>query len=288
MTNDKKDKRIEFRLNGEIKDELKVLASNVGLNLSDYLRNQVEGLVNRSDILMSIADQYKQDTDNLELFLEFDEIENIGKSDKDEIIYHCKICKPNTILIKFTRKSNKFQSSFDVLKFGKGLLKCGEILYLSADSSSFYDTAFLRCLEFSYKIQVLNIEVIALTRGDYATITRSVLIADKVISKISEYHINLSNLDIMMLRIHCVISQSDQIRRMNTVYSLKTTLFFIYLNSSEEKALKYYEYKKFRGYKNFKSRAFELYKREYKAMYELNNLNRDKFNQILIYLMSTR
>lgn len=283
-----KNARIEFRLNSETKEELKTLANSVDLNLSDYLRNKVEGLVNRSDILMSIAEQYNQDRDDLELFLETDEIDDIGKDDKDQIIYHCKICKAKPILIKFTRKSNKFQSKIDILKLGKSMLKCDEILYLAVNSSSFYDTAFLRCLEFAYKIQVLNIEIIALTRSEYETITRSILIADKVVSKVAEYHISLVGIDIMMLRIACVLYQNNQIRRMNTQYSLKTTLFYIYLNTGEQEALNYYEYKKVKGYKNFKSRAFELYKREYKALYELNNLNRDKFNRILRYLMSTR
>ena len=168
------------------------------------------------------------------------------------------------------------------------MLKCDEILYLAVGSSSFYDTAFLRCLEFAHSIDISIVDVIALTRSEYETITRSVLIADKVISKALEYHISLKGLDIMMLRIHCVISQNAQIRRMNTRFYQKTRLFWIFLHSGEEKAKQFYEWKKTKGYKKFKTRAFDIYKREYKALYELNNLDTDKFRFALQYLISTR
>jgi hypothetical protein len=287
MSNNKEE-RIYFRIDKDIKEELKELSSNANFTLSEYLRNQITSLVNRKDIIESLVEQYQEQELKLDMFIEESEIDNIGSNDKDEIIYHCSECKIKTNKLKFTRKSNKFQSSFDVLKFGKGLLNCGEVLYLAVGSSSFYDTAFLRAIEYSFKERINLIEVIALTRSNYETITRSVLIADKVISKTSEYHISLQGIDIMMLRIYCVISQSEQIRRMNTTHSLKTNLFNLYLNCGEEKALWYYENRKLKGYKNFNDRAFELYKREYKALYELNNLDQNKFNQILKYLINTR
>lgn len=283
-----KESHIQIRIETDLKDKLKVIAKANNLNLSNYLRNSVEQIVNREDVLNAISNGNNAEQEELALFLENDEINDIGKTAKDEIISHCKECKPKTRLIKFTRKSSKFQSSFDVLKFGRGMLKCGEILYLAVNSSSFYDTAFLRCLEFAYSINIKQIEVIALTRSEYETITRSVLIADKVISKALEYHISLKGIDIMMLRIACVMYQNAQIRRMNTIFSLKTWLFWVFLHSNEETAMLYYERRKAEGYKKFKSRPFELYKREYKALYELNNLDRDKFRFALKYLIMNR
>ena len=44
-----------------------------------------------------------------------------------------------------------------------------------------------------------------------------------------------------MLRIACVLYQNNQVRRMNTKYSNKTSLFWVYLKYGEQKARKYYE-----------------------------------------------
>lgn len=288
MSNNNLTSRIEFRIDTDIKNELIDTANQCGLNLSDYLRNSVSTLVNKKEVLLSIVQDYQDLENQIELFMEETEIETLS-NEKDEIIYHCDNCKDLAILLlKFTRKSNVYQSDFNTKKFGKALLKCGEILYLAVGSSSFYDTAMLRAIEYAYTNKIGAIEILAITRSEYETMTRSVLIADKIISKIADYHISLVGLDIMMLRIACVLYQNNQIRRMNTVYSFKTSLFWIYLNFSEEKAEKYYQLKKDRDYKNFKDRSFEIYKREYKAMYELNNLNRDKFRYVLIYLMNSR
>lgn len=283
-----KKSKIEFRIETDLKDQIMELANQSGLYLSDYLRNSISSLVNRKDVLLEIVDDYQQLQDNIELFMNETEIKTV-ESDKDEIVYHCKRCQPLAFLVmKFTRKSDKFQSKFNVGKFGRGLLKCGEVLYLAVGSSSFYDTAFLRAIEYANKSNIAIIEILALTRSEYETITRSVLIADKVASKISEYHISLKGLDIMMLRIHCVISQNDQIRRMNTTYSNKTSLFWVFLNFGEEKAKTYYQLFKNRGYDKFIERSFEVYKREYKALYELNNLDKDKFRFALSYLMESK
>lgn len=264
------------------------IANISGLRLSEYLRNSVSTLVNKKEVLMEIVQDYQELQNTLELFMTETELTMV-ESGKDEIIYHCDKCNDLPIeLVKFTRKSDEFQSKFNVRHFGRALLKCGEVLYLAVGSSSFYDTAFLRCVEYAHKSNISIIEILALTRSEYETITRSVLIADKVISKVSDYHISLKGIDIMMLRIACVLYQNNQIRRMNTQYSFKTSLFWVYLNFGENKAIKYYQLKKSLKYKNFNDRSFEIYKREYKALYELNNLNKEKFRYILIYLMGTR
>lgn len=282
-----KTKYQQTRLSNELKQELDDLVSKTGINLSEVIRNHLSSLVNRKDQLIEIVNDYETLENNVEMFLdETEETDIKTKKSKDELIYHCGNCRNNVHLLKYTRKSDKFQSHFNVRKFGRDMLTCGEMLYLSVGSSSFYDTSFIRSIDFSQSIGVSEIEVLALTRSQYETITRSVVIADKTVNKLIDSHISLKGLDIMMFRIACVMFQDNQVRRMNTKYSLKTRLFWIALNHGLDKAEWFFNFHKERGYKNFNDRSFNTYEREYKALYELNNLNKAKFRFHLIFLLA--
>lgn len=289
QTKEKKTEIVPIRVTVAFKEELTKL-SNLGVNVSNETRKYLETLVNRVDDITSTIDLLEELDNSVQMFLEYEDNEEITSSKAvDEIIYHCSDCKDKVVLVKSTRKSDKFQSKFNVKKFGKKFLKCGECLYLSVGSSSFYDIAFLRCIEFTKSIGVIRIEVLALTRSHYETITRSVLIADKVIQALIDNHISLVGMDIMMLRISSVMYEQAQVRRMNTQYSLKTKLFHIMLNDTMDKAKEFYEYHRdIKKYSNFKKRVFETYKREYRALYELNNLDKDKFEFHLQYLLAQK
>lgn len=277
---------IQFRLGSDLKKELDYIADKVGLNVSEYLRNEIGKLVNRKDKLIKIVEEYETLHNDVEMFLDEDtETEIKSSKSKDEIIYHCDNCRSGVHTLKYTRKSDKFQSHFNIKKFGRSMLNCGEMLYLSVGSSSFYDTSFIRAIIYSSKLGIKEIEVLALTRSEYETITRSIIIADRVVKQLIAHHISLKNMDIMMLRIACVMYQNNQVRRMNTQYSLKTRLFWIALNHGIDKAEWFYNYHKEKGYKKFNDRSFQTYNREYEALYELNNLNKDKFRFHLIYLL---
>lgn len=288
-----KDEFIKFRIEGKTKVEVFEIAEKLNMTVSQYMRNTTHQLVNRKDEIEALKKIYDLQEEKMNLFIvDEEELADMGNLVQDQIIYHCDYCKDRTdLIVKFTRKSNKYQSKFDIIKFGKTMLKCGELLYFAIGSSSFYDVAFIRCIEFTNENQYEVIEVIALTRSEYNTITRSTMIVDKVLQKLSDYNIQLKGLDVMMLRINVVIAQGEQIRRMNSKYSLKTDLFLEYLTNGENKAKEFYEFYKTKSadnkkvYKNFKDRAFELYKREYRALYELNNLNKEKFQFALNYLI---
>ncbi len=277
----------QTRLSNELKQELDDLVSKTGINLSEIVRNRLQSLINRKDELIEIVEEYEQLESNVEMFLDEEIKEEIKtKKSKDELIYHCGNCRNNIHLLKYTRKSDKFQSHFNVRKFGRNMLTCGEMLYLSIGSSSFYDTSFIRSIEFAESIGISEIEVLALTRSQYETITRSVTICDKTVNKLIDKHISLKGLDIMMFRIACVMFQDNQVRRMNTKFSLKTRLFWIALNHGLDKAEWFYNFHKERKYDKFNQREFRTYEREYRALYELNNLNKDKFRFHLIFLMA--
>ncbi len=277
----------QTRLSNELKQELDDLVSKTGINLSEIVRNRLQSLINRKDELIEIVEEYETLENTVEMFLDEETEDNIKtKKSKDELIYHCGNCRNNVHLLKYTRKSDKFQSHFDIHKFGRSMLNCGEMLYLSVGSSSFYDTSFMRTIEFANSIGITTIEVLALTRSQYETITRSVTIADRTINLLIDYHISLKFMDIMMLRISCVLYQDNQVRRMNTKYSLKTRLFWIALNHGLDKAEWFYNFHKERKYDKFNEREFRTYEREYRALYELNNLNKDKFRFHLMFLLS--
>lgn len=79
----------------------------------------------------------------------------------------------NENLVRFTRRSNSAQSSYEVKEILDSLQNKNGTVFFAEDSSSFKDFAFLRVLQYCKENHISNIEVFSFTRTAYETVTRS-------------------------------------------------------------------------------------------------------------------
>ena len=165
---------------------------------------------------------------------------------KEDIIKYGGIYDENAPIL-FSRKSDKKQSKVEILSTIENQVISG--YYLAGDSSGFDDYAVLRCLAYCIKNNKSEMIVIVAkgsSRGVYATATRNIKTAQKLVSqsRLSGINVNINgsifgtNGAIFLLMV-TINAQNSWVSTANTTHNAKhhSYLEFLYKTASEKLAL---------------------------------------------------